>query len=117
MPKNSVSKISEQFLEQLDNDAKNIEMLSEEKCRELVEVIRDYSPEARKFIMALDRKNRDAQFLNWVLTMRVVEYKAAQASDVLAKAFEILNNKSYTKSTKEKLHILLKELEVWLNAL
>lgn len=118
MAKNSgVSKVSEQFLEQLDNDAKSIDMLSEEDRQEIVKILRKYSPEIRKSIMKLDRRNRDTQFLNHALTMRVLEYKVERATGVLENVFELLDNRSYTKSTKESLHILLKELGTWLNAM
>ena len=111
------SKIGDQFLDRLDKDAQdNEDVFSEETKMELIGILKDYAPEARKYVMAMPRPDRDTQFVNWMLTMRVVEFKALKASEALEICSLILNS-NFTKRTKESLEEKLQELKKWLDAI
>ena len=112
------AKVSTEFLENLDADVTaHSDVLSEGVRSKIVDDLKDYTPKAQKYIKSLDRDKREDAFLKWMLTMRVTELKVAEAVKCLETIFDVLENRNYSKSTKEAAIEGLKTLRSWLEVL
>lgn len=115
---NGTQKITEEFLDVLDEEERaKVGVLTESKKEELIQVLRDYMPEAQKFLNKIPRQERDKAFLDWILTFRVVEFKVEHILRSTQKALSAAKNRKYNKATQLQLVNLLKEIEMWLKEL
>lgn len=116
--KNGTSHVATEFVERLTADEQvQSEHFTKEKKTELVEVLREYMPEARKWLMSLPKEERDANFLDWILSMRVVEFKVEQVAECVLKAVKILETRSYNKSTRNAVEEVLWEINDWVKTI
>ena len=112
----ATKKLSAGILDILDQDlAQNAAVFTDEKREALVKILADYAPEVHQYIKRLPRSDVSARFLQWILAMRTVEFKASEALGCAKRMSETLQNARFTKQTRDTLLEDLQELADWLN--
>ena len=113
-----LEKMSKSIVDQLDQDLHDgAHVFTQKKQEELAQILSDYCAQALRYIRDIDRDEREQAFLNWVLTMRVVEFKVAAAMDCLEDAMKRLNTGKFNRKTRDTVSTHLHELKIWLNVI
>ena len=112
----ATKKLSMSILDMLDKElVENASVFTGEKQEALVKILADYTPEVHQYIKRLPQGDVPAQFLQWILAMRIVEFKASEALGCAKRMQNTLTNARFTKQTRDTLLEDLQELADWLN--
>ena len=102
-------------MDKLDKEVQdNSDILTEEMRAEFMEVLKEYAPQAKRYVLSVPRAELVDTFVNWVLTMRLVEFKADKSLGLVRELTEIMENRNYSKSTRESILSGLQEVGKWL---
>lgn len=104
------------FLDDLDKDAsEHSDVFTEEIRQELVGILQEYMDTAHKYAFTMDPENVRLELRQWILTMRVVEFKIEKMTQILESTLDILEGpKRSSRVMKGQLTKKLKEIQKWL---